>query len=264
MLFEPILFEKFPEATLTPMCFTNPGGKMFTPRRAVIVCPGGGYKDLSRREAEPIDVKFMSANFATFILRYSTGEGAKDFAPLKPAALAIKYVREHANEYNVDPDYVFICGLSAGGHLAASSGVLWAHDAVKSVIGEENLVISRPTGMILGYPVITAGEWAHRSSFNRLCGKENPTKEELDQFSLELHVSEITRPAFLWHTFADGAVPVQNSLLFADAMTKAGENSSAAYTPVDALILLWDKYPTMHAYLLEKYEKVLNPDYSFE
>jgi len=82
--------------------------------------------------------------------------------------------------------------------------------------------IVRPTGMILSYPVITTGEFTHKNSTYNLCGTTTPTKAQRDAFSLEKHVKPTTSPAFLWHTFNDTCVPVQNSLLFAEAMTKAG------------------------------------------
>ena len=226
MLIEQITLSPF-EATLTSLCFTNTTSLKLTPRRAVIVCPGGGYSALSDREDEVIAAQYLAAGFATFILHYSVGENAKNFQPLKEAALAIKYVRENAEHYNVDPDYVFISGFSAGGHLAASAGIFWDHPAVKEVLGTEDTRVARPTGMILSYPVITTGKYTHVHSAQRLCGKfdKEPivtyTREEADRFSLELHVKENTPPAFIWHTAADQAVPVENSLLLATAYSRA-------------------------------------------
>ena len=226
MLIEQVTLHPF-EATLSSLCLTNYEGLKLSPRRAVIVCPGGGYSDLSHREDEVIATQYLAAGFATFILHYSVKENAKNFQPLKEAALAIKYVRENAEHYNVDPDYIFISGFSAGGHLAASAGVFWDHPAVKEALGCEDTSIARPTGMILSYPVITTGEYTHVHSTQRLCGKfdKEPiltyTREEADAFSLELHVKENTPPAFLWHTAADQAVPVENSLLFASALSRA-------------------------------------------
>ena len=226
MLIEQVTLAPF-EATLTSLCLSNSGDLKLSPRRAVIVCPGGGYSGLSDREDEVIAVQYLAAGFATFILRYSVKENAKDFQPLKEAALAIKHVRENAERYNVNPDYVFISGFSAGGHLAASAGVFWDHPAVKEILGTTDTRVARPTGMILSYPVITTGEYTHVHSTQRLCGKFNKepivtyTREEADRFSLELHVGENTPPAFLWHTAADQAVPVENSLLFASALSRA-------------------------------------------
>ena len=224
MIFEPVLFEKFPEATLTPMCFTNPDGKMFTPRRAVIVCPGGGYNHVSPREAEPVAAQFLAAGYAPFILNYGVGENATDYRPLKQLALSVRYVRENAEKYCVDPRFVFVCGFSAGGHLAASLGTLWKSPVLDEICEGAERDIVRPTGMILGYPVITSGEFGHRGSFSKLCGKEDPTEAELDAWSLEKQVSADTCPAFIWHTFEDKGVPVENSLLLARAMSAAGRH----------------------------------------
>ena len=210
------------EATLTALCYPPLFDSMkITPRRAVIICPGGGYGFCSDREAEPIATSFLAAGLATFVLRYSVKENAANYQPIKEVALAVKYVREHAEKYNVDPTYVFTCGSSAGGHLAASAGVLWNSPVLDEVLGDAPNGINRPTGMILCYPVITAGKWTNKSTIANLCGTREFTKEEGDRFSLELHVDETTCPAFIWHTFADSTVPVHNSLLMADAMAKA-------------------------------------------
>ncbi|MBE6581410.1 MAG: alpha/beta hydrolase [Ruminococcaceae bacterium] len=222
MIYETIQLGDFKEATLTPICISHTAELTQLPRRAIIVCPGGGYHFLSDREAEPIATQFLAAGFATFILRYGIEENAADYRPLKHVALAIRYVREHAKDYNVDPDYVFTCGFSAGGHLAASAGVLWDSPVLDDLLTDAPRDIVRPTGMILSYPVITTGEFTHKNSTYNLCGTTTPTKAQRDAFSLEKHVKPTTSPAFLWHTFNDTCVPVQNSLLFAEAMTKAG------------------------------------------
>ena len=191
----------------------------------IVICPGGGYHWLSEREAEPIAAAFLGRGFATFILRYTVHtkeqEGAADYKPLKQVALAIRHIRENAAQYNVDPDYIFTCGFSAGGHLAASAGVLWEHPALDDLLADAPKGIARPTGMILSYPVISAGEYAHRGSFLNLCGSKEATQEQMDAFSLEKYVSATTPPAFIWHTFADNLVPVENSLLLARAMADA-------------------------------------------
>ena len=227
MIVETITLHPYDDASLTAICVSNTKELKQTPRRAVIVCPGGGYSALSDRENEPIAMQYLAAGFATFVLRYSIKENAANYRPLKETALAIKYVRENAERYNVDPNYVFTCGFSAGGHCAASAGILWDHAAVKEALGCEDTSIARPTGMILSYPVITTGPLTHLHTSQRLCGKPladacNYTAEESAPFSLELHVKETTPPAFIWHTYADQAVPVQNSLMLANAYVNAG------------------------------------------
>lgn len=210
-------------ATLTVYASTDLGDLKFSPRRAVVVIPGGGYAGCSEREAEPIAKKFLGAGFNVFILRYTCGEGAKNYQPLIQASLAIKHVRENAEKYHIDPRYVYTCGFSAGGHLAASAGTLWNIPELKPYLGDAPEGINRPTGMILSYPVISGGKYAHRGSFNNLLGmKTDGTEPELDAYSLEKHVGSHTCPAFIWHTVTDKTVPVQNSLMMAEALTEAG------------------------------------------
>lgn len=225
MIYQTIqLSEQFPDATLTLYLCDNSAELQADPRPAVIVCPGGGYYDLSEREAEPIVANYFAAGMNAFLLRYSVAELASDYRPLTEAALAVKYVREHAAEQNTGPHRIFICGFSAGGHLAASSGILWnmprIRDAVGVTDGSAPEGINRPDGVILGYPVITAGEYTHRGSIKHVSGKSDYGQEEIDAFSLELHVDETTSPVFLFHTFEDSAVPVQNSLLLLNALAK--------------------------------------------
>ena len=222
MITDIVKLSPFDEATLTANCLGNLFDLKQSPRDAVIVCPGGGYHGLSEREAEPIAAQFLAAGFATFVQRYTVCEGAADHKPLKQAALAIRHVRENAAKYNVNPDRIFICGFSAGGHLAGSAGVMWNDPALDELMQGAPRDICRPTGMILCYPVISGGEHAHKKSFYNLCGTTTPTDEQLDHFSLEKNVNSTTPPAFLWHTFPDTCVPVQNSLLMANAMLAAG------------------------------------------
>lgn len=221
MISDVIKLTPFENATLSPICLSNTSELKQSPRRAVIVCPGGAYSGLADHEADPVAQRFLAAGIAAFVLRYGVGEGAKDHAPLCQIALAIKHIRENAAHYNIDPDHIYTCGFSAGGHLAGSAGVFWDHPAVKAVLGDAPAGINRPNGMILCYPVISAGEFGHKGSFYKLCGSKEATQAELDRFSLELHVNETTPPAFIWHTWDDNGVPIQNSFLMAEALTRA-------------------------------------------
>lgn len=223
MIYETIqLWDKHPEATLTTYVVSNTAELKLTPRRAVIVCPGGGYHFLSDREAEPIVMQFLQAGFNVFLLRYSIEPLAADYVPLIEAAKAIRFVRENAGKYNTDPDKIIIAGFSAGGHLACSAGTLWnipeVRDAVGVTSGDAPEGINRPNGMILSYPVITGGDKAHKNSIRNVSGHKDLTEEDIEKFSLELHVDETTAPAFIWHTFTDTVVPVENSLMFASAL----------------------------------------------
>ena len=211
------LFPQYPNADLT--VYLHADEPATAPRRAMIVCPGGGYGFLSPREDEPVALAWLAEGFQAFVLHYGTLEHAKNYEPLIEACLAICHIREHAAEYNVDPNHIFITGFSAGGHAAAAAGVLWDHEAVRAAFGDVPTQMGRPDGILPCYPVISAGEHAHRGSFVQLAGEDTVAQQA---FSLENFVNETTPPAFLWHTSDDGAVPVQNSLLFTMALAKYG------------------------------------------
>jgi len=177
---------------------------------AVLVLLGGGYSMCSDREAEPVALPFLAAGCTAAVLRYSVAP-ARHPAQLFEAAAAMAYLREHADAYHIDPARVFVCGFSAGGHLAAMLGCLW-HETPQ---GE----LVRPTGMILCYPVISGGEYAHRGSFENLTGGDAALT---DMLSMEKRVDDRTAPAFIWTTADDGAVPAMNSILMAQALAAQG------------------------------------------
>ena len=195
--------------------------------RAVLICPGGGYGFCANAEAEPIALAYLAAGFNTFVLDYSvtnaeTGEEGKKFpGQLIEAAMAMKFIKDNAEKFHIDPNYVFVNGYSAGGHLAASLGILYNSDYVKSAIDmPENYV--RPAGMILSYPVITSGKYAHKGSFANILHDEVDDENKRREVSLETRVDENTVPAFIWHTRTDTIVPIQNSLLLASALAENG------------------------------------------
>ena len=190
-----------------------------TSRPVVVICPGGGYLRTSDREGEPIAMAFAAQGFHTVVLRYPC-------APTRfPTALlclgeAMLWLRGHAAEYSLNPDQIAVSGYSAGGHLAASLGVFWQEPFMAEHLGCKSEDI-RPNAMILGYPVITSGEFAHRGSFENLLG-ESPSPERLEYVSLEKRVTAATPPAFLWTTYTDEIVPMENTMLFASALRTAG------------------------------------------
>ncbi len=186
-----------------------------TKRKAIIVCPGGGYGSLSNREGEPVALQYFAAGLNAFVLRYSLGAKAADHAPLIEACLAVKYLRDHAEELYIDPDYVFITGFSAGGHLAAWCGTMWHAPEVAAHLNGADQTLCKPTATLLCYPVITNHpKYRHIHSLITLNGGSKD-EEGLSRFSLDDLVDERTAPAFLWHTSSDPGVSVQNSLLYA-------------------------------------------------
>lgn len=187
-------------------------------RPAVIICPGGGYGFVSPREAEPIALRYCGAGFHAFVLDYSVAPTGWPAACCE-LSKAVAYVRSIAEEHHIDPNKIVVCGFSAGGHLAASLGVHYNKELIRTlsgVTGDEN----RPNGMILSYPVITdEREKTHTGTLdNFVAGRETA----LPYFGLEHHVTPDTPKTFLWHTFADGAVPVESSMRFASALLENG------------------------------------------
>ena len=187
-------------------------------RPAILVVPGGGYCVVSNTEGEIVAKEFYQKGYNAFVVTYTTNL-LMDFPlrlqPLKDLSKAIVFVRKRAKQFQIHPDKLAICGFSAGGHLCGSMAVHYDAKELETY-GEDAGVSNRPDAVILSYPVITSGEYAHEGSFAALFGKE-ATKEELDYMSLEMQVKEDTPPTFLWHTATDETVPVENSYLFANA-----------------------------------------------
>lgn len=189
-------------------------------RPCVVVCPGGAYRYTSDREAEPVALAFAARGIHACVLRYPCAPEAHFPDALCALGSALVWIRAHAAQYAIDARQISVCGFSAGGHLAASLGVYWSEPFLSDLVGEAATEM-RPDKMILCYPVITAGEYAHKGSIDNLLGADLGASRR-DIASLEQHVKPTTPPAFLWHTLADSAVPVENTLLFAGALRKAG------------------------------------------
>lgn len=184
-------------------------------RGTVLICPGGGYGMTSEREAEPIALQFNAAGLNAFIVYYSVAP-RKHPQPLLDVSRAMCIIRQNAEDWKVDSNKIAVCGFSAGGHLAASLGVHWDKEYSQNVSGIDKSM-NKPNGMILCYPVISSGQYAHRGSFENLLGQD-ANEEQLFEMSLEHQITDKTPPAFIWHTFDDDAVPVENSLLFSQGL----------------------------------------------
>jgi len=200
--------------TYLPALTTAPGVK----RPSIVICPGGGYQHLSDREAEPVALVFAAMGFNAYVVWYRLAPNRHP-APLHDVAAAVAWVRAHAEEHLGDPDKIAVAGFSAGGHAAGSLGVYWHDEALMAQAGLTTEAV-RPNAMVLCYPVVTGGPFAHRGSFVNLTGTEDLAVHE--QYSLDAHVTRQTPPAFLWHTWEDGAVPVENTLLMASALRRSG------------------------------------------
>ena len=189
-------------------------------RPLVLVVPGGGYEHISPREGDPIAMQFLAAGYHAAVLQYGVGEDAQNLKPLRQINAALSLIRQRAAEWNVRPDAIAVCGFSAGGHLALSSAVL-------PLPSEEEQ--QRPNALILCYPVVTAGQYAHRSSFVKLTGSEDAALHA--PYSLENRIGPDTPPVFVWHSMQDATVPVENTLLLISALRRAGVSCEAHLFP---------------------------------
>ncbi len=187
------------------------------PRPLVLICPGGGYCYTSDREAEPVALRLCGLGLHCCILRYSVAPAAVFPTALQQLAASVALVRQNAEAWQVNPARIYVMGFSAGGHLAASLGVLWNRPFAGEALGLDKAQ-TKPDGLILCYPVITSGAASHGGSFESLLGEKAGDAALLEQVSLEKQVGAHTPPAFMWHTQDDEAVPVENSLLFAAAL----------------------------------------------
>ena len=184
-------------------------------RPMIVICPGGAYAYTSPREAEPVAYKLMAEGYNVGILYYSCAP-AKYPVALTEAASCFRMIRKNASKWRVDKNAVLIMGFSAGGHLAASYACYWNDPKIAEIIGlKGSSEVLRPNGQILCYPVISSGKYAHTGSIDNLCGDNKTLRRKM---SLEKAVNHDTPPAFIWHTYLDNTVPVDNSLLYLSAL----------------------------------------------
>ena len=175
-------------------------------RPAVIICPGGAYRWRSPREKDAPAFEFLSMGYQVFILEYSCAEQAGGCRPLWELAQAVCGLRRNHEAWHIDPDKIAVLGFSAGGHLAASLGALW---------NDPELALpawSRPDALVLCYPVVSTGEFAHEESAQWVSGGDPALREKLNLLN---RVTENFPPTFLWHGGGDASVPPENSLLLA-------------------------------------------------
>ena len=188
---------------------------------AVVFCAGGGYERVAVGPNGGAITRWLnSLGVTVFVLKYRNKEYGHP-APLRDVLRAVRIVRSRAQEFGVHPGHIGVMGGSAGGHLTASAGTLF--DAPEGRTGAPlDQVSARPDFLVLIFPVITMQEpYVHAPSRRNLLGSQ-PGEELKRHLSVELQVATNTPPTFLIHSSEDRTVPVENSLLFYQAMRKAG------------------------------------------
>ncbi len=188
---------------------------------AIVICPGGGYGGLAPHEGAGYAEWLAENGVAGIVLKYRLGsKGYRHPAMLNDAARAVRLTRAKASEWKIDGKRVGIMGSSAGGHLASTllthfdAGVADSADPVERFS-------SRPDLGILCYAVITMGEFTHGGSKKNLLGAE-PDPALVELLSNEKQVTKETPPTFLWHTWEDTGVKIENSTQFAAALRSHG------------------------------------------
>lgn len=200
---------------------------------AVLICPGGGYERLAYVISGTQLAKwFNTIGISAFVLNYrlpnSPALKQREIGPLQDAQRAIKIIRANAVKWGIKPDKIGIQGSSAGGHLAGMAAIQTTD--VSIVKDTFAAVSSHPDFMILVSPVVDLGQYAHEGSRKNLLG-ENASKELIEKYSNQLHVTTATSPAFIVHAFNDKAVNVRNSLMLYNALVEKNVPSSLHIFP---------------------------------
>lgn len=180
-------------------------------RPLVLICPGGGYFFCNPRETESIALALNAVGFNVAVLYYSTEKETHYPKQFIEAAKAMEYLKMNAKEFSSDPEKVYALGFSAGGHLVACLGTLWNKEP--SVQG----IDCRPRGVLLSYAVTLSGEFENKTTIDNLCGDDAALRKKI---SLEDKVDCETPSFFIWHTYEDSLVPVENALFFASSLRR--------------------------------------------
>jgi len=186
------------------------------PKKAkfVLICPGGGYGAIcALLEGYCLAKRINEMGYAAFVMSYRVGKYASAPNPEEDIALAVKTILAHADEFNVETEDYAVIGFSAGAHLVGTFGT--------KEHGYEKYHLPKPKMLVLGYPVITMEDFTHHESREYLLGK-NPSREMIDSYSVEKHVTPDYPSVYLWQCEGDPYVPYQNSQVMDAALTKAG------------------------------------------
>lgn len=187
---------------------------------AVVIAPGGGYQHLAMDHEGLQVAQWLNAHgVAAVVLKYRLGPTYHHPIELGDAQRALRYVRSHAQQMDVRPDHIGMLGFSAGGHLTATAGTRFDAGNV-SAADPIDRVSSRPDFLVLCYPVISMEDGtAHAGSVKYLLG-DNPTAQQKAMLSADEQVTPQTPPSFLWSTTDDAVVPVNNTVLFYQALVR--------------------------------------------
>ncbi|MDR0533685.1 MAG: alpha/beta hydrolase [Verrucomicrobiales bacterium] len=188
---------------------------------AMVIFPGGGYEGLAPHEGGAFAEWLAGYGMTGIVVKYRLGsKGHRHPAMLNDAKRALRLARANAAAWGIDPQRIGVMGSSAGGHLTASLLTQFdlGHPQADDEVERQS---SRPDLGVLCYPVISMGDITHEGSRRNLLG-ETPSAELVSRMSNEKRVTPDTPPCFVWHTYEDETVKVENPLAFAQALRANG------------------------------------------
>jgi acetyl esterase/lipase len=169
---------------------------------AILVCPGGGYTILAMDlEGTEICERLNEMGITAVLLKYRVPKRAnqeKHLAPLQDAQRAMGLIRQHADDWKIDPKRVGVLGFSAGGHLAAVLSNQSSERIYPKVDSADDLS-SRPDYSVLIYPAYLTPD------------------RDIMKVSPELTISTNTPQAFI-AIAADDPVKVEGALAYTAAL----------------------------------------------
>ena len=218
-------------ATLTAYIQDSPM-EQYLDRPAMIICPGGAYIGITEKETEPVALRFLSAGYQSFVLKYSIGADMARFpAPFIDAAKAVMIVRENARRWCIDPDKICLCGFSTGGQVAAILAATWQEDYLSKALGVDNQLF-KPNALLLGYPLLDMYQFKIKNLekstemktllemiFSTAYGSLNPSKQIMEEWNCKNRITSYMPPTYLWTTSEDAFVDVEESLDFIRALS---------------------------------------------
>ena len=189
-------------------------------RTAMVICPGGAYENVDSSGGNGYALWLNQYGVTCFVLKYRVSSHGYHYpAMINDATRAVRWVRAQADKFNVSPKHVGIMGVSAGGHLAATT-LTHFDKGDPSAADPVERQSSRPDFGVLCYPIITMeAEFSNPVTRDALLGP-NPPTSLVRLLSNESHVTTETPPCFLWTSFADNTARMENTMMFAEALRK--------------------------------------------
>lgn len=196
-------------------------------RPAILICPGGAFLSITEKEAEPVALRFVSAGYHAFVLKYSIGAGIATFpTPFIDAAKAMVIIRQNADKWMVDPNRITLCGFSTGGLIASIVASSWQEDIFTKTL-KEDAAVMKPNTLLLAYPLLNlygfmqkhlSGQSGIKSiiemMFSSIFGTSQPSDQQLNEWNAIDKVSSTMPATFMWTTSEDILIDVEDSLDF--------------------------------------------------